>query len=502
MCGFQFVASFITYLALLRGSPTAWRFLFCSCYMLGFDLYAYVNPQFTITAGLVMQAGIISYLSWAESEPPTMPLAALFVGTVAVSCCIRELGCAMLLVLGMPAFVVLTLPELHKGGYSKESAKRSGTAILRRVAPLALGGTIYVLLMVANWSAYRSSGWEGTYRYFDHLCPMINTDDFPYNRGTRWIYDKLGWSHNDYEMLHLWGFIDRRLYSVENIETITSCQRKIAAPVRRSDSASVLSYDYSSATRKLADVLHSEDGSGFRLVLFALLLAIVSGNRSRLLIAVSTLFACAFLIVYLALVLDRCPPRVSFPIHSYLACVLIWATARSERPRSRFVSVGLLSLVVMLSGFCWVYIVQLNKVSESRVEWTRCYESAIDALRRQDRFVYVDWAGSLKPEMLSPWGGIEGLRGLRFVMLNVFQRTPLVSEKLSEYGINDLYEALYTRDDVWLLTNGLDSFVKTYKIFVREHYGDPVVALKERLLPDPRSTRCPAIMRTIKFAKW
>ena len=152
MCGFQFVASFITYLALLRGSPTAWRFLLCFCYMLGFDLYAYVNPQFTITSELVMQAGIIVYLSWAESRRPTAPLVLLFVGTVAVSCCIRELSCAMLLVLGVPAFVVPLLPESYDRGYSKDSAKRFGTVILRLAAPLALGGTTYVLLMIANWS--------------------------------------------------------------------------------------------------------------------------------------------------------------------------------------------------------------------------------------------------------------------------------------------------------------------------------------------------------------
>ena len=200
--------------------------------------------------------------------------------------------------------------------------------------------------------------------------------------------------------------------------------------------------------------------------------------------------------------LDRCPPRVSFPILSYLACVLIWASARSETPRSRFVSVGLLSLVVMLSGFCWVYLVQMSRLSESRVELTRCHESAIDALRKQDRLVFVDWAGSLKPERLSPWGGIEGLRGIRLVTLNVFQRTPLVTERLNEYGINDLYKALYTRDDVWLLTNRLDSFVNKYKTFIRAHYGAPVVVLREQLLPDPRSTHCPTIMRTIKFAKW
>jgi hypothetical protein len=172
------------------------------------------------------------------------------------------------------------------------------------------------------------------------------------------------------------------------------------------------------------------------------------------------------------------------------------------RPRAGFLSFSLLGLVAILSGFSWVYIGQMSRLSESRVELTRCHESAIDALRKHDRLIFVDWAGSLKPELLSPWGGIEGLRGIRLVMLNVFQRTPLVTERLREDGINDLYKALYTRDDVWLLTNRLESFVKIYKAFIREHYGASAIVLREQLLPDPRSTRCPTLMRIIKFAQW
>ena len=40
---------------------------------------------------------------------------------------------------------------------------------------------------------------------------MIDLKAVPYNPGTKWIYDKVGWSQNDYAMFHLWGFIDRRL---------------------------------------------------------------------------------------------------------------------------------------------------------------------------------------------------------------------------------------------------------------------------------------------------
>jgi hypothetical protein len=471
--------------------------------MLGFDLYAYVNPQFTITAALVMQAGVVAYVTRAESAPPSALTAALFAGAVAVSYMIRELSCALILLLGSPAFLVLILGNFFERGSPRASTSRLNTGLLRRAAPLALGALICALLMLANRFAYRSGGWDGTFRYYGQLYGMINYDDFSYNPRTKWIYDKVGWSQNDHAMFHSWGFVDRRLYSVENLETITTCYRKMADSAPRDDSASVLSYNFSSALKTLAGVLGSEHGSGFRLVLFALLLALVSVNRSRLLIAVSTLFVCASLIVYLALIHNRCPPRVSFPILSYLVCVLIWTTkAESNKARPRFMSVGLMSFATILSIFCWVYLVEMSKVSRSRVELTRCHESAVDALRKQDRLVFVDWAGSLKPELLSPWGGIEGLRGIRLVVLNVFQRTPLVVERLSEYGVDDLYKALYTRDDVWLLTNRLDSFVKRYKTFAREHYGALVFVLREELLPVPRSTGCPTTMRTIKFAKW
>jgi hypothetical protein len=91
----QFAASFATHFILLRDSFTVRRLGLCAIYAVAFDLFAYVNPQFTVTACIAMQPGMLAILA-AEDSGLRFMSAIGFAAAVGVSSCIREDSCKLI----------------------------------------------------------------------------------------------------------------------------------------------------------------------------------------------------------------------------------------------------------------------------------------------------------------------------------------------------------------------------------------------------------------------
>jgi hypothetical protein len=85
---------------------------------------------------------------------------------------------------------------------------------------------------------------------------------------------------------------------------------------------------------------------------------------------------------------------------------------------------------------------------------------------RPDR-LYVAWGCCFPYERLLPFDSLRRMRPMKIFGLGCATNTPLMDERLREFGIADLVTALYTRDDVYLICEpGLFSLLQTY---IAEH---------------------------------
>ena len=92
--------------------------------------------------------------------------------------------------------------------------------------------------------------------------------------------------------------------------------------------------------------------------------------------------------------------------------------------------------------------------------------------------IFVDWAGRLKYENMSPFVTTKDLPKLKLIGLGWQINSPLFLDKFRKLGIGDLYKAIATRNDIYLIAR--EDLVELYKQYMLEHY-DKEVKLKSLL---------------------
>src|SRR5262249_45979882 len=89
------------------------------------------------------------------------------------------------------------------------------------VLPLVTAGGIIGLLRISQGYIYATTpGWEH-FEEFNYLrAQFTDYQASPFDDETRGIYERAGWSNNDYQMLMSWFFANPELYSIEKFRAI------------------------------------------------------------------------------------------------------------------------------------------------------------------------------------------------------------------------------------------------------------------------------------------
>jgi hypothetical protein len=332
-----------------------------------------------------------------------------------------------------------------------------------------------------NRAAYRTEEWKEFYEYSEEKTSMIDYEFVKYNPETKWVFDRVGWSRNDYNMFCNWGFLDPHIFSLAKLKTINELYRQLASESKGTSSSQWPTIDMRPAAKQVQALFGSEYGWLFRLAFLALLLSMTTREPWRVLIVAGTAAASLFIILYLGLVLNSAPLRVSFSVASFLACVMVWGSAGEAARIALFRHLRvILAGVAVATGFGFIH--QVHRSASSRTHLIKLHERGIDHLRSMGRTLFVDWAASLHGEVLAPWGGPEKLRGIRLLPIGTMSRTPFVRARLEEFGISDIYRAIYTRDDVYVILMS-ERFYKAFKAYVKEHYNASVRVVSRLFVP-------------------
>jgi hypothetical protein len=425
-----------------------------------FYLNVIVGPQFTICAGYLAIAGTLLLFAAAVKPYPTSK-GNLYALTIASALLIL----AGLIRIDSLALVLLLMSPLY--GYAMVS-HFAGT--FRRLAPtLCCVLLISALLQWGHQVYYKhSSGWEQFYRYNNVRADFIDRQKIVWNESTRPFFQQIGWSQNDLAMLVSWFYLDPRVYSLQNLLFISQ--------------HTSLSLRYDISWRKLLFDLRGSFLSYAGIATLALsVLLLIKGVGITRWFSILALLWCSSLFVGIDMVERHLPYRVALVMlfGLYTIQLTLWCQTSEEQllrrsGNGRLTSRIPFALVAMFYAICCGGQIQaVRELSATQRYLQKSFRD--DMARLQPRFnqLFVSWGGDFPYEEYQlPTQAAPVTTNMQILGLGVGSHEPFVQKRLKSFGIGNLYQAFYTRDDVFLICS--ERRKKLLIQYIWEHYHTSV----------------------------
>ena len=494
--GIRFISITTICFSVLRLELRLRTILLLTVYLLAFHLYFWRNPQWTATALLAGQAGVFLFFSQLRDNrhfPIAMAIPAILL--IFLSTLIREQCAQLVLLLSIPLF------------FSQLIGRPKAATFAKVTLFMALAGTVSCLATSYNrWCYSRQEGWD-QFHEFDSVRVKLNQFcRVPYNVETKPIYDRVGWSKNDYRMLLFWFLADPERYSIEKMRMILdagrdhrsrtplgAAQHTPKGPEPRASGSSGMPRpgrpDDSHTARKAVALASSHSLSWepqlnrllknrdflFMLCGIAVSLFYVRWDFPNLYCVGFLLLGVAEISGYLVLRMTL-PPRVFFPMLAFFEITILSVAVggrQGSARRSRFVWLKTIPVMAFAALVPFELHRHYTESMQFRVLNRRLLE-AVDVLNPKPDQLFVIWGASFPRELISPDGNLDFMTSFKWVNVGYAAQTPVMQQRLVQFGITDVYRGLYEKDNVYLSADrGMLPLLFEY---VREHYGVELTA--------------------------
>jgi hypothetical protein len=111
--------------------------------------------------------------------------------------------------------------------------------------------------------------------------------------------------------------------------------------------------------------------------------------------------------------------------------------------------------------------------SRERIKASAALYNLISDMEPSDDRLYICWAATFPYEALRPFDSLESVANLHLMVLGWPQNTPLHQRVKERFGIDDLAEAIFRRNDLYLIAHPY--YLGLYEKYVREHFGVELV---------------------------
>jgi hypothetical protein len=426
-----------------------------------FYLRVIVSPQFTICAGYLAIAGTLLLFA-ATVKPYATTRGNLSAVTIASALLIL----AGLIRIRMQSLLLVLLLMSPLYGYALVT-HFAGT--LRRLAPaLCCVLLISVLLQWGHQVYYKhSSGWEQFYRYNNVRADFIDRHKIVWNESTEPFFRQIGWSQNDLAMLVSWFYVDQRVYSLQNLLFIsqnTSLSPWLEVVWRKQF------FDLGRPFLSYAGIATS--------ALFILLL--IKG------IGITRWFSFLAVLWYSGVFFGINLIERHLPYHVWLVMLFALYTMQltlwcqtSEKQGRRSVNERLTSRIafalvaVLYVICCGGQIKAVSELSAFQRNLQKRFRDDMARLQPRVNQLFVIW-GVYFPyeEYQLPTQAGPVTSNMQILQLGVGNHEPFVQNRLKSFGIDDLYQAFYTRDDVFLICD--KQMTRLLCQYIWEHYHTSV----------------------------
>jgi hypothetical protein len=409
------------------------------------------NLQFTTTAFVAAQAGVLLALSLLET-PPARRRAAVSTGVGAAALIvagglIRFEACALVLVLFAPVAAAAAWRRDHTAWLAPAAALGAGAVLI--FAARAFDQAYYA--RDPGWAAYRE--WSGVLREFVDF-----ERGAAYTPETAAAFGAAGLSRNDHRLLWNWFHPDADVFTTERLRA--ALDGAAAAPPRVP------------LPHRLRRIVRDRTAKPILLALPLILLAAGASPRSRW-TALAALAATTAVLLYLA-VFRKAPPHVFLP-------TLAWPLAVSlVLEGGRFAGRAVLSAAALLAAVTSVWALAFQRAeSLAASAQDAAHRRALEPLRSAPDRYYILW-GTFPYGVIRPLSVPGSEPGFRFFALGWPQRTPTAQRALVAAGRPDLVRALGDPAVRLLAPPEAAPWVEQY---ARRHRGLSLVLVQEGSVP-------------------
>jgi hypothetical protein len=460
--GYLFISSVVIAYAFARlrrsfGSIVSWLALFFLFY-----LPVLVAPQFTACSGYLAIAGIVLLYVVVQKPSPSRALDRCLVG----------LALLILIWAGMVRFYSLLLALLVMCPIYGYALVTRFSQSWRRLLPILCGVAATGLFL--NWTQLeyyeKARGWEHFFAYNDVRADFMDRHRIVWNEQTEPLFKKVGWSRNDLAMLMSWFYLDPKIYSFANLSFVarkSSWQPgpPIAWNVLRTDLwRSLTSY------------------GGLAALLLCILLWSTRFSSLRTFALVALLWY-AMLFTGITVVERHLPARVWLVMLCgwFVTEMILWCAvdpvearaAHSNRRRAVRAFWPVAGAVVLIC-LCAGSFASSNRLSDKLHHDHLLMMQDLARLNPRPNQLFVTWGGDFPYETFQlPKESDSSSRDMEFLGLGVGNHDPVVQDRLRAFGIHDLYQALYQRNDIFLICMlRKEDLLSRY---IEEHYHTRVV---------------------------
>ena len=457
--------------------------------------------QFTIVAALAILSGGMLLLSFFMCEPTTKKS---FIIGILTSLCMLLIGSMirfhsmlMVFVLFAPCATVLFLKFVR----STQCGKLKRLYIVKFLMIGIIVGVSMIGLQVGKQRYYRNSPeWTKWFSLNKAKAEFIDYGKIKYNEQTRNMFDSVGWSQNDYNMITSWQYVDPKQYALEKfIYIINACKKKgiLGKTTLLSGFGS-----FKSNFMRIINVIKLQMRAFASLLLCILAVGLLTIRWEKWNFLYVSFIVCttAVVLFYLYFVLQRAPYRVIVPLWaSVLWMMLLVASNPNNLQVGRwkgYKTVAWIILIFMLSASVYKDIGIEKYIVEEGVEKQNYLERMIKDWNTnlpQGSVIYN--VGATFPfESQLPLKSLTYLRSIKgFITTGCANQSPLQRQAINALGLDDdFYASMAQKEHVYMTT--LSSFVhKDYKkkyglgLFLhkeyKEKYGLDLSLVKVQNLP-------------------
>jgi len=447
--------------AVLKRKFSITRLFFFLLFFITVELYFLVNTQFTFTSYLAGAAGVFLFLSTIEEEKPLLPLAfSLFL--LIVSSLVRKEAFYMALLLGAPLISI-------------KFVKNINSKIVIRYAVFL----VTLIVISAGFLHYQNSQFKNNPKLRNVPKIMSATADFMdyskarYSPETKHIFDEVGWSQNDFNMLLRFFRADEEVFSLEKM-------RKVLAHFPSHKSFRIKRV----LTFVKRESLHRNEYVIFFAVLAFFFLCYARKDKlyiTRVLATLGWMFVLmAYVIFYMYL-----KDRVYFSMISFMTFTTLFYADRDlsfHWPKERAVEKLKVVLLICLSALV-IFVMgdtvyRLNDFSRHTHDVNLRFKRDMAKLNPSPEELYVVWANSFPYRLVLPFDNLKYLENLS---LAGFRMASITDNKMKKFNIKNFSMDICKRNDIYIMISSLSqSYI--YKTYMKEHYG-----LNIFFKPDARS---------------
>ncbi|MBA3960803.1 MAG: hypothetical protein H0X40_02740 [Chthoniobacterales bacterium] len=424
-----------------------------------FYLQVILGPQFTICAGYLAIAGLllvylVIYQPY-ESQNANRWLLILGVGLLILSCLVRFYSLLLVLLAMAPLYGYLFF------------TRRADT--WRRLLPL-LGGVV-LLSFFLNWTQlvyYRHSpGWTHFYSYNDVRAEFIDRHKIAWDENTAPLFRRIGWSQNDLRMLTSWFYLEPKLYSFKHLVFISRYTALLPKP----------KIDWDKLFPDLGASLMSYGGLA---TLFLCAFVFIRSRGTTRVFGLLALLWYGILFTGVTIVERHLPLRVWMVMlcSLYVMELIFWCRANEEsveRSVTRKTPEWLLPVVIAsaLIFCCWNQIEVIRRLNGDHLFYEKEFREDLAELKPRTDQLFVTWGGDFPYQAFqAPCDAEPASNEMQFLGLGVGNHEPVVQNRLRSFGIKDLYQAFYQRDDIFLIC--VEMKKEMLAQYIREHYHTEV----------------------------